>query len=68
MANNWKWHWRCDSNLKISVRPDKSSIITKKINDKGKIKEISLVGSNRMDYQKSNGTIKLLEDLIIGQK
>ncbi|ENY68938.1 Heat-inducible transcription repressor HrcA [Mycoplasmopsis bovigenitalium 51080] len=57
-----------DSNLKISVHPDHSSIITKKINDEGKIKEISLVGSNRMDYQKSMAAIKLLEDLIIDKK
>ncbi|QBF34916.1 heat-inducible transcriptional repressor HrcA [Mycoplasmopsis phocirhinis] len=55
-----------DATLKISVRDDHSSIITKKIegND-NKIREISLIGSNRMNYHKSIAAIKLLEDLII---
>ncbi|MBU4689917.1 heat-inducible transcriptional repressor HrcA [Mycoplasma zalophidermidis] len=54
-----------DAKLKIAVRDDHCSIITKKLETDGKIKEISLVGSNRMDYHRSLTAIKLLEDLII---
>lgn len=54
-----------ESKLKISVRGDNSSIITKKIEGSNKIKEISLVGANRMNYHRSLAAIKLLEDLIV---
>ncbi|AIA29406.1 HrcA family transcriptional regulator [Mycoplasmopsis californica] len=57
-----------DSNLKISIRDDHSSIITKKISGDAKIKEISLVGANRMDYRRSLAAIRLLEDLIIDKE
>ncbi|WP_029608929.1 heat-inducible transcriptional repressor HrcA [Mycoplasma simbae] len=57
-----------DAKLKISIRDDHSSIITKKINSAGRISEISLVGSNRMDYHRSIAAIKLLEDLIVDKE
>lgn len=51
-----------DENIKIAICSDHSSFITKKI-DNSKIKEVSLVGSNRMDYAKGITALELFEEL-----
>ncbi|WP_128008817.1 heat-inducible transcriptional repressor HrcA [Mycoplasma sp. ATU-Cv-508] len=50
-----------EENLKIAVRPDNISIISKKIHLNNTTKEISIVGSNRLNYQEARTAIKLLE-------
>ncbi len=50
-----------DENMKIEVRPNNTSIISKKLSYDGVSKEISVVGSNRMDYAEAKQAIKLLE-------
>ena len=53
-----------DQNIKIAIRKDHSTFITKKLNYDNRIKEIALVGSNRMDYEKGLSALQMLEDLI----
>ncbi|WP_051586169.1 heat-inducible transcriptional repressor HrcA [Mycoplasmopsis lipofaciens] len=53
-----------DDPIKISIRNDNSTFITKKIAYDGKIKEIALVGSKRMNYEKGLTALQMLEDLI----
>ncbi|VEU77037.1 heat-inducible transcriptional repressor HrcA [Mycoplasmopsis columbina] len=53
-----------DTNIKISIREDNSAFISKKISYDNKIKEIAVVGTNRMNYNQSLAAIQMLEDLI----
>lgn len=52
-----------DSNLKIDIRPDKTALISKRIDSK----EISIVGSHRMDYAEAKQAISLLEKFLKGK-
>lgn len=52
-----------EENVKIAICDDHSSFIAKKI-ENAKIKEISLVGANRMDYAKGITALELLEELL----
>ncbi|QSF13977.1 heat-inducible transcriptional repressor HrcA [Mycoplasma sp. Mirounga ES2805-ORL] len=53
-----------EENIKIAIHDDNSTFITKKLKYDNKIKEISLVGTKRMDYQKSLTALQMFEDLI----
>ncbi|WP_029906147.1 heat-inducible transcriptional repressor HrcA [Mycoplasmopsis opalescens] len=57
-------HFDDDSNIRISVNPDHSAIITKKLQKGGKITEISAIGTDKMDYRKSLSALQLLEEII----
>ena len=50
-----------DNTLKIDIRPNNTSLISKKINVNNETKEISIVGSHRMNYSKAKQAINLLE-------
>lgn len=52
-----------NENLKIAICDDHSTFITKKI-ENAKFKEISLVGSNRMNYAKGITALELFDELI----
>ena len=51
-----------DSTLKIDIRPNNTSLISKKIDFNKETKEISIVGSHRMNYSKAKQAIYLLEE------
>ncbi|WP_406615059.1 heat-inducible transcriptional repressor HrcA [Mycoplasmopsis hyopharyngis] len=57
-----------DQNIKIAIRPDNTAFISKKIQFNNKIKEISVVGSTRMNYEKGLLAIQMLEDLMANKK
>ena len=57
-----------DETIKIDIRPNNTSIMSKKVIGSGISKEISIVGSNRMNYSKAKQAIKILEDIIKGNK
>ncbi|MCA8850444.1 heat-inducible transcriptional repressor HrcA [Mycoplasmopsis bovis] len=50
-------------NIKIAICSDHSTFIAKKLQN-NKIKEISLVGTNRMNYAKGISALEILEELI----
>ena len=56
-----------EQNIKIAIRPDNSAFISKKLKN-NKIKEISVVGSSRMNYEKGLLAIQMLEDLMNNKK
>ncbi len=53
-----------DENIKIDIRPDNTTLISKRVDSK----EISIVGSNRIDYSEAKQAIKLLEKFLTGKK
>ncbi|WP_416737950.1 heat-inducible transcriptional repressor HrcA [Mycoplasmopsis meleagridis] len=53
-----------DNNIKIAIGDDNSAIISKKIHANSKIREISIVGTKRMDYKKGLVALEALEELI----
>ncbi|CAC13315.1 HEAT-INDUCIBLE TRANSCRIPTION REPRESSOR [Mycoplasmopsis pulmonis] len=53
-----------EENIKIEIRPDNSSFLSKKISIDNKIREISVVGSKKMDYAKAKSALMLIEDLV----
>lgn len=57
-----------DSNLKIEVRDDNTSILSKKINVDNHQTEVSVVGANRMDYAEAKQALKLLEKFLANKK
>lgn len=57
-----------DQNLKIDVRPNNTSLISKKINIDNQVKEIAVVGSNRMDYAEAKQALNILEKFLKGGK
>lgn len=57
-----------DQNIKISIRPDKSAFISKKIKYDNRIKEINVIGPTRMNYEKGLIAIQMLEDLMNKKK
>lgn len=61
-------HAEDDKSLKIDIRSNNTSIISKKISSDQKTTEISVVGSNRMDYGNAKKAIAILEKLIKGEK
>ena len=50
-----------DENIKISVNDNNTSLVSKKIETSVGSKEISVVGSNRMQYKEVKSIMKLLE-------
>ena len=50
-----------DQNLKIEVRSDNTSLISKKINVNDSTKEIAIVGSNRLDYAEAKQALNIIE-------
>ncbi len=57
-----------DENIKIDIRKDNISIISKKLITENGSKEISIVGSNRMDYSDAKQAIRVLENILKGDK
>ena len=57
-----------DENLKIEVRDDNTSILSKRISIDNKSTEVSVVGSNRMDYAEAKQALKLLEKFLANKK
>lgn len=57
-----------DETLKIEIRPNNTSLISKKIKIDNDTKEISFVGSNRIDYAEVKQSIFLLEKFLKGGK
>lgn len=57
-----------DENLKIEVRDDNTSILSKRISVDNKSTEVSVVGSNRMDYAEAKQALKLLEKFLANKK
>lgn len=58
-----------DETIKIDIRPDNTSIISTKINlANSKSTEVSLIGSNRMDYAEAKQAIKLLKSFLSKDK
>ena len=57
-----------EENLKIEIRPNNTSLISKKIKVDNKNQEIAIVGSNRMDYSEAKHAIKLIENFLKGKK
>lgn len=57
-----------DENLKIEIRPNNTSLISKKINFENETKEIAIVGSNRMDYSEAKQALNILEKFFKGEK
>ena len=55
-----------DETIKIDIRPNNTSIISKKITSSGISKEVSIVGSNRMNYSQAKQAIEVLEKIIKG--
>lgn len=53
-----------DEKIKIDIRPDNTALISKRIDSK----EISIVGSHRIDYAEAKQAIKLLENFLMGKK
>ncbi|ADN68926.1 heat-inducible transcriptional repressor HrcA [Mycoplasmopsis fermentans] len=53
-----------DENIKIAICDDHSTFISKKLETQSKIKEIALVGTSRMDYEKGFSALKALEEFI----
>lgn len=53
-----------EETLKIDVRSDNVSLISKKIVLNKTTKEISVIGSNRMDYKSAKSAINLLENFL----
>ncbi|MGV2393352.1 UNVERIFIED_CONTAM: hypothetical protein O8I53_10570 [Campylobacter lari] len=56
-----------EENLKIAVLDNHSSYITKKISS-NKIKEITLVGSNRMNYAKGLKALEIFDEIFANNK
>ncbi|WP_338822354.1 heat-inducible transcriptional repressor HrcA [Mycoplasmopsis felifaucium] len=56
-----------DENIKIAICNDHSTFITRKIKN-AKFKEISLVGTNRMNYAKGISALELFEELVKNDK
>ena len=57
-----------DNNLKIEVRSNNTSLISKKIRVDNKTKEIAVVGSNRLDYAEAKQALNILEKFFKGGK
>lgn len=58
-------HSEDDETLKIDIRPDKTTWVSKKITyNKGKITEISFIGNDRMDYARLLSAISSLEKIL----
>ncbi|WKX02674.1 heat-inducible transcriptional repressor HrcA [Candidatus Mycoplasma mahonii] len=57
-----------DENIKIDIRSNNTSIISKKIERDGISKEISIIGSNRMNYSDAKQAIKALTYILNGGK
>lgn len=57
-----------EENLKIDIRPENVSLISKRINANGEFKEISVIGSHRIDYAEAKQAIILLEKFLKGNK
>lgn len=57
-----------DENLKIEVRDDNTSILSRRISVDNKSTEVSVVGSNRMDYAEAKQALKLLEKFLANKK
>lgn len=55
-----------DEKVRIDIRPDNTSIISKRINTKTTSKDIAIVGSNRIDYAEAKFVIELLSNLLKG--
>ncbi|MGY6171792.1 heat-inducible transcriptional repressor HrcA [Candidatus Mycoplasma pogonae] len=70
IENNSIWetldsHFPEDETLKIEIQPDKTSFISKKITfENSDIREISFVGTNRIDYNKALTAIEFIEDYL----
>lgn len=57
-----------DENLKIEVREDNTSILSKKIMTGNHSTEVSVVGANRMDYAEAKQALKLLQKFLENKK
>ncbi|PAF54938.1 heat-inducible transcriptional repressor HrcA [Mycoplasmopsis agassizii] len=54
-----------DENIKIEIRPDHTSFISKRIEfEKDKHKEVTFVGDDKMDFAKTKSALLLIEEMI----
>lgn len=54
-----------EDNLKIEILPSNTSIITKRLNVNGIIKDVSVVGPSRMDYSRAKNILNIIEKYTI---
>ena len=57
-----------DEKIKIDIRPNNTSIMSTRISHHNKTTEISIVGSNRMNYNQAKAVIKLLKKYLGDEK
>lgn len=50
-----------EENLKLEILPSNTSIISKRLNINGIIKDVSVVGPTRMDYSKAKNILNIIE-------
>ena len=50
-----------EDNLKLEILPSNASLISKRLNINGHIKDISIVGPARMDYSKAKNILHMIE-------
>lgn len=53
-----------EDNLKLEILPSNASLISKRLNINGKIKDISIIGSTRMDYSKAKNILNMIEKYV----
>ena len=56
-----------DDIIKIDIRPNNTSVVSKKIQGLNTSIDIAVVGSNRLDYPKAKHAINILEKIIKGE-
>ena len=57
-----------DEKIKIDIRPNNTSILSKRLETASGLREISIIGSNRMDYSDAKQAIRALEAILKGEK
>ena len=57
-----------EETLKIEVRSNNTSLVSKKITVDNQVKEFAVVGSNRMDYAEAKQALNILEKFLKGGK
>lgn len=55
-----------EENLKLEILPSNASLISKRLNINGHIKDVSIVGPARMDYSKAKNILQMIEKYALG--
>lgn len=53
-----------EDNLKLEILPLNASLISKRLNINGHIKDISIIGAKRMDYSKAKNILNMIEKYV----